>query len=89
MKRVVITGTGIVSCIGIGNQAVAESLYHGRSGIGIDPEREEMGFYSPLTGLIPDFDPPPIPGPETEKNPARVRGAGLCGSFRGPAGIRP
>ncbi len=67
MKRVVITGTGIVSCIGIGKQAVAESLYHGRSGIGIDPEREEMGFYSPLTGLIPDFDPPQYLGRKQRK----------------------
>ncbi len=57
MKRVVITGTGIVSSIGIGKQAVAESLYHGLSGIGIDSEREKLGFFSPLTGKIEGFRP--------------------------------
>lgn len=53
MRRVVVTGMGIWSCIGTGIDQVKESLYAGRSGIGIDPERLEYGFQSPLTGIVP------------------------------------
>lgn len=51
-KRVVITGSGIYSCIGRNLNEVRDSLYHGRSGIGIDPQRTEFGYRSPLTGII-------------------------------------
>lgn len=53
MRRVVITGMGIWSCIGTSIQEVKESLYAGKSGIGIEPERLEYGFQSPLTGIVP------------------------------------
>ena len=56
MKRVVITGFGIWSCIGTNKSEVTESLRLGRSGIGIDAAREEYGFRSPLTGIVPDPD---------------------------------
>jgi 3-oxoacyl-[acyl-carrier-protein] synthase-1 len=36
---------------------VAESLYHGRSGVISDPERLALGFRSSLTGHIAGFDP--------------------------------
>lgn len=52
MKRVVITGMGIYSCLGRNLDEVAKSLYDGRSGIGIDPKRIEYGYRSPLTGLL-------------------------------------
>ncbi|ELR71300.1 3-oxoacyl-[acyl-carrier-protein] synthase, KASI [Fulvivirga imtechensis AK7] len=52
MGRVVITGMGIYSCIGQNLDQVKESLYHGRSGIGIDPERTALGFRSALTGVL-------------------------------------
>ncbi|UII22947.1 beta-ketoacyl-[acyl-carrier-protein] synthase family protein [Fulvivirga ligni] len=52
MKRVVITGIGIYSCIGRNLEEVKDSLYHGKSGIGLDPERKEMGFRSSLTGIL-------------------------------------
>ncbi len=53
MERVVITGMGIYSCLGIGKAAVKDSLYAGRSGIVIDPERKKMGYRSALTGYVP------------------------------------
>lgn len=56
MKRVVITGMGIYSCIGKNLEEVKQSLYHGKSGIGIDPLRTEFGFRSPLTGIVEDPD---------------------------------
>lgn len=56
MKRVVITGMGIYSCIGQNLEEVRDSLYHGRSGIGIDAIRKELGFRSSLTGVVPKPD---------------------------------
>ena len=53
MRRVVITGIGIYSCIGTSKEEVAASLKAGRSGIGIDLARIEYGYRSPLTGIVP------------------------------------
>lgn len=52
MRRVVITGMGIYSCIGKNLQEVCDSLYHGRSGIGLDLARREFGYRSCLTGIV-------------------------------------
>ncbi len=52
MNRVVITGTGIYSCIGKDLDEVRTSLYEGKSGIRIDPVRKEYGFRSSLTGYV-------------------------------------
>ena len=52
MRRVVITGIGIYSCIGNNAEEVTRSLYDGRSGIGIEAERTEYGYRSPLTGIV-------------------------------------
>ena len=50
-RRVVITGMGIWSCLGQNLNEVKESLYAGRSGIGV--ERERLDYGSGLTGLVP------------------------------------
>lgn len=57
MKRVVITGLGIYSCLGKTLDEVRDSLYSGKSGIVFDPERKEMGFRSALTAKleVPDL----------------------------------
>ena len=52
MNRVVITGLGIYSCIGKNLAEVKESLYQGRSGIVLVPERKEFGYISGLTGVV-------------------------------------
>lgn len=51
-RRVVITGTGIWSCLGTDIEQVKESLYSGKSGIGIEPARLEYGYRSALTGIV-------------------------------------
>jgi 3-oxoacyl-[acyl-carrier-protein] synthase-1 len=51
-RRVVVTGMGIWSCLGTNQQEVMESLYAGRSGIGLDPERKAYGYQSALTGIV-------------------------------------
>ncbi|WP_454047676.1 beta-ketoacyl-[acyl-carrier-protein] synthase family protein [Chryseobacterium sp. Marseille-Q8038] len=55
-NRVVITGMGIYSCIGTSLEEVRESLYQGKSGIVLDPDRKEFGFRSGLTGVVPKPD---------------------------------
>ena len=52
-NRVVITGSGIWSCIGTDIQSVKESLYNGKSGVGLCPERLEYGYRSGLSGIVP------------------------------------
>lgn len=52
MRRVVVTGMGIYSCIGKNIDDVTKSLYEGRSGIGVEVERTEYGYRSPLTGIV-------------------------------------
>lgn len=49
-KRIVITGMGIVSCIGTDQGKVLTSLQDGKSGITIAPEYVEMGFRSQVHG---------------------------------------
>jgi 3-oxoacyl-[acyl-carrier-protein] synthase-1 len=55
MRRVVITGLGIVSSLGNDKQSVSESLRLSRSGIRANPVYTEMGFRSQVSGR-PDID---------------------------------
>ena len=52
MNRVVITGMGIWSCLGVSLEEVRDSLYRGKSGIVLDAARKELGFRSGLTSLV-------------------------------------
>lgn len=55
MKRVVVTGLGIVSCLGADQQQVLEALRTGRSGIRFKQEYADLGFRSHVAGSI-DLD---------------------------------
>ncbi|AMO56729.1 3-oxoacyl-ACP synthase [Endozoicomonas montiporae] len=55
MKRVVITGIGITSCLGNTQDAVADSLKQGRSGIRFNESYAEQGFRSQVSGSV-DID---------------------------------
>ncbi len=57
METVVVTGIGLVSCLGHDLEGIATALREARSGVVVDPVRVAMGFHSPLTGAIRDFDP--------------------------------
>ncbi|MAH84395.1 MAG: beta-ketoacyl-[acyl-carrier-protein] synthase I [Rhodospirillaceae bacterium TMED8] len=50
MRRVAVTGVGIVSCIGNNKNEVLASLREGRSGITFSEEYKEMGFRSQVHG---------------------------------------
>lgn len=52
MKRAVITGIGIVSCIGTDKEQVLDSLKNGRSGISFQEEYEKLGFRSQVAGKV-------------------------------------
>jgi len=51
MKRVVVTGMGIVSCLGNSPGSVLESLMEGRSGIRFKESYKEMGLRSQIAGV--------------------------------------
>jgi 3-oxoacyl-[acyl-carrier-protein] synthase-1 len=53
MGRVVISGMGIWSCLGQDIDQVRDSLFVGKSGIGLEPIRKEYGYRSMLTGIVP------------------------------------
>ncbi len=52
MRRVVVTGLGIVSSIGINKEEVRESLRQGRSGIEFHQEYADLGFRTAVHGPI-------------------------------------
>lgn len=55
MKRVVVTGMGIVSCLGNDLDGVSRSLREGRSGIRYMPEYADLGMRSQVAG-VPEID---------------------------------
>ena len=52
MKKVVITGYGIISCIGNSKAEVIQSLQKGKSGISTNATYADMGFRSHVSGSI-------------------------------------
>ena len=54
MRRVVVTGIGIVSCIGNNQDEVAASLKAGKCGITKDEKMAELGFRSQISGRPAD-----------------------------------
>lgn len=56
MRRVVVTGLGIVSSLGNNKSEVLESLREGRSGITYQPEYAERGLRSHVAGSIRNLD---------------------------------
>ncbi|MCK2185457.1 beta-ketoacyl-ACP synthase I [Halomonas getboli] len=55
MRRVVVTGLGIVSCLGNDATQVLDALRTGRSGIRFKDEYAELGFRSQVAGVV-DID---------------------------------
>ena len=55
MRRVVVTGMGLVSCLGNDKQSVTESLREGRSGITFNEDFKAIGLRSHVSGSV-DID---------------------------------
>jgi 3-oxoacyl-[acyl-carrier-protein] synthase-1 len=56
MKRAVITGQGIISCLGNDKESVTNALRDGRSGISFREDYRELGMRSHVAG-VPDIIP--------------------------------
>ncbi|WP_118133432.1 beta-ketoacyl-ACP synthase I [Oceanicella sp. SM1341] len=76
MRRVVVTGLGIVSSIGTTKDDVVTSLREGKSGISFAPEYAERGFRSQVHGK-PDIDV----SEHVEKRQLRFMGDGAAYSY--------
>ncbi len=73
MRRVAVTGMGIISSIGASVDAVAQSLRAGRSGIVAAPQYAEMGFRCQVHG-----DPRLDPAQHIDKREMRFMGDGAA-----------
>ncbi len=82
LRRVVITGMGIVSSIGDSVKEVTESLKNGSSGISFSEDYAQRGFRSQIVGL-----PKAVPAEHIEKRAMRFMGdgAGYCHMAMGQA----
>ena len=76
MRRVVVTGIGIVSCIGNNSQEVLSSLREGKSGITRSEEHVDLGFRSQIYGK-PTLDPEEY----LDKKTRRFMGMGAAWNF--------
>jgi 3-oxoacyl-[acyl-carrier-protein] synthase II len=56
-REVVITGIGVVSPIGVGRDAVWDSIANSRSGVRAIPALAEIGWPAPFGGEVVDFEP--------------------------------
>jgi len=61
MRRVVVTGLGVVSSIGNNKDTVLSSLRENRSGIDLVPEMRELGFRCHVGGRVKELDVTRIP----------------------------
>ena len=76
MRQVVVTGIGIVSCIGNNKDEVLKSLKDGKSGITHSIEHQELGFRSQVYGK-PTLDPEDY----LEKKERRFMGNGAAWNY--------
>jgi 3-oxoacyl-[acyl-carrier-protein] synthase-1 len=76
MRRVVVTGIGIVSSIGSNAQEVLASLREGKSGISFAPDYAEHGFRSQVHGM-PNVDIPEL----IDKRQLRFMGDGAAYNY--------
>lgn len=56
-RRVVVTGVGLISCVGVGTEETWEALCQGRSGISRITSFDPSGFNSQIAGEVKEFDP--------------------------------
>jgi len=64
LRRVGITGMGVVSCLGVGVEAFAEGLFAGRSGLSTIDRFDPTGLRNGLMGVVRESPPLPHWAPE-------------------------
>lgn len=55
-RRVVVTGLGVVTPIGIGKDEFWNNLIAGKSGVGLITQFDTTGFDCKIAGEVKDFD---------------------------------
>ena len=55
-EKIVITGLGVVSPIGIGLEAFWDSFMTGRSGVDVRPEFADTNYPFKIAGIVKDFE---------------------------------
>ena len=76
MRRVVVSGLGIVSAIGNNTQEVLGSLREGRSGVSFAERYKELGFRCQVHGA-----PQPDPADELDRRTTRFMGRGAAWNY--------
>ena len=56
-RRVVVTGVGLVSPLGVGTEVTWQRLLDGKSGVGPITRFDATDYPSRIAGEVPDFDP--------------------------------
>lgn len=56
-RRVVVTGVGLISCVGVGTEETWEAVRQGRCGISRITSFDASAFNSQIAGEVRDFDP--------------------------------
>ncbi len=72
MQRVVITGMGLISPLGIGREAVAENLLAGKSGIGPIERFDTTDLGHHMAGEVKEFNPGDFINPRTFRRMDRL-----------------
>lgn len=73
MRRVVVTGLGVVSPIGIGPDAVMESVANARSGVGPITAFDASAYPTRFAATVDDWDPTPWIEPKEARRLARFQ----------------
>lgn len=77
-KRVVITGIGVITPIGIGKQAYAEALIQGKSGASTITRFDTSAYTSRIGGIVNDFNPEDFISKKKIKRMARFTQYGIA-----------
>ena len=73
MRRVAVTGIGVVTCTGVGADAMWESLAAGRSGIGPIEHFDASEYPTRFAGYVRDFDPSDVIIPKEARRMSRFQ----------------
>src|SRR5919201_838046 len=76
MRRVVVTGLGVVAPNGVGKEAFWSACLNGRSGVGPIRTFDASGHPVRIAAEVPDFDVTPFVPPSQRKS-LKIMGTGL------------
>ena len=78
LKRIAVTGIGVVSALGIGKEAFGKALFAGESGIGAIASFDTSRYPGRLAGEVKDFSPRQYIAPKTLRRMDRLSQMGVA-----------